>query len=78
MSKKEKIRKTPFEKALADAKKFKENMNLYYSVVLMAETAIVLDKTDTAHPEDISLIEMLDDTIVQFSEFIEERGDAWN
>ena len=78
MSKEDQKNETPFEKAIADAKKFKENMNLYYSVVLMAETAIALGKTSIDGPEVVNLTEMLDDTITQFSEFIEDRGDAWN
>ena len=68
----------PFERAIENATRFKENVNLYESVLLLAEAVVQLDITHADDDETTSLDEMLKSTIIQFSEFLEDRGDLWN
>lgn len=78
MTKKDNKKKLPpFEQNKKNIKQFGENINLYQSALLLVEAAKAL----SIYSDDSELIElenMLKSTIIQFSEFLEERGDQWN
>jgi len=77
MSNEKKPKLSPFEQNEENIKKFRENMKLYESVVLLVDAAIKLDLAFDTEESD-QLEEMLKTTILQFSKFLEDRGDKWN
>ena len=53
-------------------------MKMCESAALLMEAAIALNITSSEANELCELEDMLVSTIVQFSEFLESRGDEWN
>ncbi len=78
MSKKKKKKLSPFEQNRENIKAFSENVKLYESVIMLVEASKHLNLFTDESVDSDSLNEMLKSTIIQFSEFIEDRGDQWN
>mgnify|MGYP003142592471 CR=1 FL=1 len=76
--KKKRVKLTPFEQNKINIKEFHENMKMCESAALLMEAAIALNITSSEANELCELEDMLVSTIVQFSEFLESRGDEWN
>ena len=74
-----KIKLTPFEQNKKNIKDFHDNIKMYQSAVLMAEAVKALSfVSGSVEPEFEELENMLNSTIISFSEFIEEKGGEWN
>ncbi len=71
---------TPFEQNRKNINDFHENVKLCESAMLLVEAAKVLQipYDENESEELVQLGKMLDSTIIQFSEFLEDRGDKWN